>query len=113
MWELLEKSAKENGLVTAFAVVGAVMLLSRVISRRLTMGRVQGSAIAILLGLALAYVGGKVSGGSKGLADITFFSGIGLMGGSMLRDFAIVATAFEVHPEEARRAGWLGAIALL
>jgi malonate transporter MadM subunit len=113
MWELLEKSAKENGLVTAFAVVGAVMLLSGFISRKLTMGRVQGSAIAILLGLALAYVGGKVSGGSKGLADIAFFSGIGLMGGNMLRDFAIVATAFEVHPEEARRAGWIGAVALL
>ena len=31
----------------------------------------------------------------------------------MLRDFAIVATAFEVHPEEAKRAGWVGAVALL
>ena len=52
-------------------------------------------------------------GGSKGLADLAFFSGIGLMGGNMLRDFAIVATAFEVHPGEARRAGWIGAVALL
>ena len=67
----------------------------------------------ILIGLALAWVGGKISGGSKGLADLAFFSGIGLMGGNMLRDFAIVATAFEVHPEEARRAGWIGAVALL
>ena len=31
----------------------------------------------------------------------------------MLRNFAIVATAFEVHPKEARRAGWIGFIALL
>ena len=113
MWEILEKAAKENGLVTAFAVVGLVVLVSGFISRKLTFGRVQGSAIAILIGLALAYVGGKMSGGAKGLADLALFSGIGLMGGNMLRDFAIVATAFEVHAEEARRAGWIGAIALL
>jgi len=113
MWEILEKAAKENGLVTAFALVGLVMLVSGVISRKLTLGRVQGSAIAILIGLALAYVGGKMSGGSKGLADLALFSGVGLMGGNMLRDFAIVATAFEVHAEEAKKAGWIGAIALL
>ena len=40
-------------------------------------------------------------------------AGFGLMGGNMLRDFAIVATAFEVHAEEAKKAGWIGAIALL
>ena len=54
-----------------------------------------------------------MTGGSNGLADIAFFSGLGLMGGNMMRDFAIVATAFEVHPAEARRAGWIGALALL
>jgi len=113
MQEILEKAAKENGLVSAFAVVGLVMLLSGIISRKLTFGRLQGSAIAILIGLALAYAGGKISGGTKGLADIALFGGIGLMGGSMLRDFAIVATAFEVHAEEAKRAGWIGAVALL
>src|SRR6188472_3522464 len=88
-------------------------MLSGLISRKLTFGRVQGSAIAILIGFGLAYVGGRVSGGTKGLADIAVFSGIGLMGGNMLRDFAIVATAFEVHASEARRAGWIGALALL
>ncbi len=113
MMEILEKAARDNGLVAAFAVVGLVMMVSGFLSRKLTSGRVQGSAIAILIGLALAYVGGKLSGGTKGLADIALFSGIGLMGGNMLRDFAIVATAFEVHPEEARRAGWIGLIALL
>ena len=113
MWKILEKAAVENGLVVAFAVVGLVVLVSGAISRRLTFGRVHGSAIAIFIGLALAYVGGKMSGGSKGLADLSLFSGIGLMGGNMLRDFAIVATAFEVQVTEARRAGWIGAIALL
>ena len=113
MWKILEKAAVENGLVVAFAVVGLVVLVSGAISRRLTFGRVHGSAIAIFIGLALAYVGGKMSGGSKGLADLSLFSGIGLMGGNMLRDFAIVATAFEVQVTEARRAGWIGAVALL
>jgi malonate transporter MadM subunit len=113
MWEIIEKAGKENGLVAAFALVGVVVWVSGMISRKLTLGRVQGSAIAILIGLALAYVGGKMSGGTKGLADVALFSGIGLMGGNMLRDFAIVATAFEVHAEEARRAGWIGAAALV
>ena len=113
MREILEKAAKENGLVTAFALVGFIMLVSGFISRKLTFGRVQGSAIAILIGLTLAWLGGKISGGKNGLADIAFFSGVGLMGGNMMRDFAIVATAFEVHPQEARRAGWIGAVALM
>jgi malonate transporter MadM subunit len=113
MWDTVERVASDNGLVTAFAIVGLVMLVSGMIARKLTFGRVQGSAIAILIGLALAYVGGMISGGSKGLADLALFSGIGLMGGNMLRDFAIVATAFDVHVEEAKRAGWIGAVALL
>ena len=113
MWEILQKAAKENGLVMAFAVVGLVVAVSGVISRKLTFGRVHGSAIAIFIGLALAYVGGKMSGGKQGLADLSLFSGIGLMGGNMMRDFAIVATAFEVQASEARSAGWIGAVALL
>ena len=113
MWEIFQKAAQDNGLVAAFAIVGLVILASGFISRKLTFGRIQGSAIAILIGLTLAWDGGKVSGGTKGLADVVIFSGIGLMGGSMLRDFAIVATAFEVHPAEARRAGGIGLIALL
>jgi len=113
MWEILEKTAIDNGLITAFVTVGVVMLVASAISRKLTFGRVQTSAIAILIGLGLAYVGGRVTGGTKGLADIAIFSGVGLMGGNMLRDFAIVATAFEVHAEEARRAGLIGAVALL
>ena len=113
MDSLLQKLAVENGLVLSFAVVGLVVLFSGFISRKLTVGRVQGSAIAILIGLALAYVGGRMTGGNKGLADVTYFSGLALMGGNMLRDFAIVATAFEVQPAEAKRAGWIGAVALI
>ena len=46
------------------------------------------------------------------MADIKIFAGVGLMGGAMFRDFAIVSTAFEVHAEEAARAGVVGAVAL-
>lgn len=113
MWDLIEKGLEHNGLVTAFAFVGVAMWISVVLSKRLTFGRIHGSAIAIVIGLVLAWVGGTLTGGQKGLADVALFSGIGLMGGAMLRDFAIVATAFEVQATEARKAGLIGVIALL
>ncbi|VVD73472.1 malonate transporter subunit MadM [Pandoraea terrigena] len=113
MLSMFEKVLHHNGLVTAFALVGIIMGLSMWLSRRLTFGRVHGSAIAIMIGLVLAYWGGLASGGQKGLADVSLFSGIGLMGGAMLRDFAIVATAFEVQVSEARKAGLIGVVSLL
>ncbi|WNG28257.1 malonate transporter subunit MadM [Cystobacter fuscus] len=108
----LQSILSKHGLITAFALVGALMWVSNLISRHLTRGRVHGSAIAILLGLVLAYVGGLLTGGNQGLADVPVFAGVGLMGGAMLRDFAIVATAFEVNVVEARRAGLVGVLAL-
>ncbi len=113
METLLQKLSVENGLVLSFAVVGLVVLLSNFLSRKLTANRIQGSAIAILIALGLAYLGGKITGGAKGLADLPYFAGLALLGGNMLRDFAIVATAFEVQPSEAKRAGNIGALALL
>ena len=102
-----------NGLITAFALVGLLMLVCNLISRYLTAGRIHGSAIAIAAGLLLSYLGGLYTGGEDGLADIALFSGMGLMGGSMLRDFAIVATAFGVDVEELKKAGMNGVIALI
>jgi len=60
----------------------------------------------------LAYWGGLETGGTKGLADVKIFAGIGLLGGAMMRDFAIVATAFEVNVTEARKAGLIGIVSL-
>ena len=110
MLHMIEHVFIEQSLVAAFAVVGAVMWISLAISKRFTAGRVHGSAIAIVMGLALAYGGGLMTAGQKGVADIPVFAGIGLMGGAMLRDFAIVATAFEVDVVEARKAGLLGVL---
>ena len=106
---VLEKYA----LITAFAVIGLVIWWSYLVSARCTGGRLHGSAIAIFLGLVLAYVGGVVTGGSKGLADVSLFAGVGVMGGAMLRDFAIVATAFGVRMDEFRKTGVTGVLSLL
>ena len=110
---MIAQVLQANALLVAFAVVGLTMGVASILSRVLTRGRVGGSAIAILIGLGLAFYGGVHTGGTKGLADIPMLSGIGLMGGAMLRDFAIVATAFEVDVARARRAGAVGAWALV
>jgi len=113
MWHMIEKTITENPLITAFAFVGFIVWLSNVLARHVGRGRVAGSAIAVLGGLALAYLGGVITGKTKGLADIAQFSGLALMGGAMMRDFTIVATASEVHVDEAKKAGWLGFLALV
>lgn len=112
IWHGIEHVFIEQSLVAAFAVVGTLILVSNLAAKHLTGGRVHGSAIAIVRGLVLAYAGGLSTGGTRGLADIPALAGIGLMGGAMLRDFAIVATAFEVDVIEARRVGLLGVLAL-
>lgn len=103
---------EDNALLFAFALVGLVMLIGGWIGKTLTRGHVAGSAFAILLGLLLAYFGGLQEGGEKGLADVSLFSGLALMGGSMLRDFAIVATAYGVDVRELKKAGPAGIISL-
>ncbi|MEU9360128.1 malonate transporter subunit MadM [Streptomyces sp. NPDC048301] len=104
---------EDNGLVVAFALVGALVLLSGWLSKKLTRGRLQGSAVAIVLGLALAYWGGSVTGGEHGLADFASLSGLSLMGGAMLRDLAIVSTAYGVDLREIKRAGLTGGLSIL
>ncbi|WP_115717591.1 malonate transporter subunit MadM [Gallaecimonas mangrovi] len=113
MFEALEKVSNTYSMVVGFAVIGLVMWLSYWLSAKLTSGRIHGSAIAILCGLVLAYVGGVISGGKHGLVDLPLLSGIGIVGGTMLRDFAIVATGFGVNVQELKKAGISGVVALL
>ena len=111
--EIGKKVFISNGLVMAFLFVGVIIWVSYGLSRHLTKGRIHGSAVAILCGLALAYIGGLVTGGERGFADISLFAGIGVMGGGMLRDYAIVSTAFGARLSEMKKAGLAGALSLI
>jgi malonate transporter MadM subunit len=102
-----------NGLIVAFVFVGVLVWLSYLLSNTLTRGRIHGSAVAIAIGLALAWLGGSATGGSKGLADFKLLAGVGVMGGAMFRDFAIVATAFGADLATLKRAGVVGAASIL
>ncbi|MEX5303830.1 malonate transporter subunit MadM [Kocuria sabuli] len=113
MTDVIAGVLEGNGLVFAFLLVGVLILVSNYFSRKLTRGRLQGSAIAITIGLVLAYFGGLHTGGERGLADIAVFAGLGLMGGAMLRDFAIVSTAYGVDLDVIRKAGVTGVLAVL
>ena len=90
-----------------------MMWVSYYASHHLTNGRLHGSAVAIILGLVLAYVGGVMTGGKKGMADLELFAGMGIMGGAMLRDFAIVSTAYGVDLGLIRKAGVTGVVSLI
>ena len=110
--DLMADVMSRNGLITAFVVIGLTVWMSYQLSARFTRGHLHGSAIAIMLGLFAAYLGGVATGGSRGVADLEIFAGIGLMGGAMLRDFSIIATAFGVNTRELARAGVSGVVSL-
>lgn len=112
MMDLLSSVFTRNSLIVAFAVVGMTIWLSYWLADKLTAGRIHGSAIAIAIGLVAAYFGGTVTGGAKGAADLSLLGGIGLMGGGMLRDFAIVSTAFGVQLKELKKAGLAGVVSI-
>lgn len=103
----------ERPLIFAFVVVGLLTWLCYAFSKNITKNRIHGSAVAILIGLALAYYGGVSTGGKKGIADIPLFAGFALMGGAMLRDFCIVSTAYGVRLEELKKAGVAGFLSLV
>lgn len=106
------KVCTKNGLVFSFMLIGIITLITYKLSG-LTKGKVHGSAIAIFAGLVLAYIGGITTGGSKGLASIPMFAGVGMMGGGMFRDFAIVSTAFGADLREIKKCGVVGVVSLL
>ena len=102
-----------NGFVMSFLIVGIIAMFANFVSSKVTKGRIHASAIAIFLGLILAYVGGRVAGGSKGLADITLFTGVGILGAGTLRDFTIVSTSFGAKFSVIKKCGVAGVISLL
>lgn len=106
--EIIEKIIAKNGLLFAFLLVGIVMFLSAIVAKKVFRNKIPGVAIAIFTGLFLATFGGK-----KGLSDIPLFSGLALLGGSMLRDFTVVATAMGADLNKIKQAGLAGIIALL
>ena len=113
IWNIVENLFVKNGFVMAFLVVGVISMLAQFISAKVTRGRIHASAIAIFFGLILAYVGGRVTGGSKGLSDVTMFAGIGVLGGSTMRDFAIISTACGAKLSEIKKGGLVSMISLL
>ncbi len=102
----------KNGLVMSFLIVGIISLFSNFVSAKITRGRIHNSAIAIFIGLILAYIGGSVTGGEKGLSDIGMFAGLGILGGSSLRDFAIIATSYGAKVSEIKKCGFAGILSL-
>ncbi len=111
--QILSLVLQKYALVTAFAFVGLIVYLSYLLSAKLTRGRLHGSAIAITAGLLLSLWGGIATGGTHGVADFKILAGVGVMGGAMLRDLAIVATAFGVSMDEFLKTGVSGILALL
>ena len=111
--ELFQNFIEKNGLIVGFLIVGIVAFLSELFSKKVLKGYMPGSAIAILVGLVLAYFGGVITGGEKGLADLPLLKGVGTFGGSMFRDFTIVATAMGASFVIMRKAGVLGFISLI
>lgn len=111
MIELMEV-IDSYGLIVAFLVVGIIMLFSDLISKKIFRAKIPGSAIAIFFGLVLGYIGGVFGEGEKGPSDIPVFRGLGFMGGGMLRDFTIVATAISASFFLIKKSGVLGMISL-
>ena len=102
----------KNGLIFAFLITGITLFFADFLSKKLTNHKIPGSAIAIFLGLVIAYIGGIVTGGNKGIADIKQFSGFEVMGGAMFRDFTIVSTAMGVSFSVVKKTGLAGIISL-
>lgn len=109
---IISEFFKSNGLVGAIGIIALVMYVAYYIANSIGQKRM-GSAFAIIIGLVLAYIAGKYTGGKKGLADIKLFAGVGLLGGGMLRDYAIISTAYGVKVENLKKAGLVGIVSLI
>lgn len=103
----------KNGLIFAFLVTGLILYLASLMSEKLLNKKIPGPAIAIIAGLAIAYIGGKITGGKNGIADIEIFSGVGILGSAMFRDFTVVSTAMGANFQEIKKTGIIGIVSLI
>ena len=104
---MIERITETNGLIFAFFVVGCIMYLSYLFSKKILKNKIPGAAIAIIVALCLAFLGED-----KGIADLPYMSGMAILGGSMLRDFAVVATAMGVDIDKIKKAGFSSMLSL-
>lgn len=111
--EELTKIIDKNGLIVAFILVGLLTWLTDLFSKKVLHSKIPGSALAIFLALVFGYLGGVFGKGDNGLADLGLFRGLATLGGSMFRDFAIVATAIGASFLLIRKSGLLGLISLV
>lgn len=88
------------------------MYFAMLLSEKVFNKKLPGSAIAIIAGLCLAYIGGRMTGGKNGIADVKIFSGFGILGGAMFRDFAIVSTAMGANFHEIKKTGIAGILSI-
>ncbi len=103
--DVIELVFVKYNIVMSFLFVGLIIFAARRLAD-LSRGRVDYTAIAMILGLGLAYIGGLISGNGKGgLSSIPLFSGLAIFGGAMFRDYAIVATAIGAQWSEIKKAG--------
>lgn len=111
--EIMKNIFINNAFVMSFLFIALGVFVSSVISKYIFKGKLPSSAVAIIVGLIAAYIGGIITGGSNGIADIDVFTGIGILGGSSLRDFAIISTAYGASLSELKRSGLIGAVSLI
>ena len=104
---MIEKIIGDNGLVFAFFIVGVIMYLSYLFSKKILNNVIPGAAIAIIIALFLAFLGED-----KGVANLPYMGGMAILGGSMLRDFSVVATAMGVDVSKIKQAGFSGILSL-
>jgi len=105
--ELFKDLISKNGLLFAFLLVGLILGASQLLSKQVFKGRIPAAAIAIIGALAIA-----LFGQDKGLADIEIFAGLAVLGGSMFRDFTVVATAMGAEIDKIKKAGLAGILSL-
>ncbi len=132
---IFAKMAAGYGLVGSFILVAVTTFIGYKLAEVIGQKRM-GSAFAILLALVIAYIGGSIankqldagiiSSASKGITDVVYavgsgeemkkyaiFGGIGILGGGMMRDFAIISTAWGIDPKNLVKAGLAGVLSLL